>query len=284
MGVVCSSAKQEEWKKNNSYVAMNKSAEKGGGYNTQEGKCELIGFRYSEKIDHKEITLDKAIKDIVEYTRWYNKQDSRHAQYCWLSLHLALGLCFQYKVSDKEMVRNLLAELLPYSRGIDMGLFMRDLLHYEDISQQNAQLEKTYYFLSFCAGFIVNLEKNGLGDEIFKGPARVEYRDLLRAGECAYLDIPIGHPTVLLTETDNHTGDQCINIACENLKPNVVLVLLQHGKSPFGAIERLLDTLGAVNVVGRTQQQIMVIEAPCRNCRQLLGDVLARCEEIITMF
>ena len=277
---------EKERIKKNSFAGLNKMVERSGGYGTQEEKCELIGFRYCEKIDKKEITLDQAIKDIVEYTRWHNMKANK-VQYCWLSLHLALGMCFQYKITDKEMIRFLLLKLLPYSRGIDMGLFMRDLLHYEDLSCDNTQIEKSLYCLAFCAGFIVNLEKDGLQEKIFKGPARIVYKDVIRAGSCYYLDIPIGHPTLLMTEStseDNHIGTQSLNLACENLKPNVVLLLLRFGISPYSAIQQLLETLGAARIIGRTASHPAAIDAPMEIVEECLKNCLKAVKHITLCF
>ena len=177
---------EKERIKKNSFAGLNKMVERSGGYGTQEEKCELIGFRYCEKIDKNEITLDQAIKDIVEYTRWHNMKANK-VQYCWLSLHLALGMCFQYKITDKEMIRFLLLELLPYSRGIDMGLFMRDLLHYEDLSCDNTTDREIALLLSVLCRFHCQPWEGWLAGENFQ---RTSANSLQRRDTCRFLLLP----------------------------------------------------------------------------------------------
>ncbi|KAK3104062.1 hypothetical protein FSP39_024098 [Pinctada imbricata] len=274
MGVICSRQK-DKTRENNSYAQMLKMYS--GGYNTQEGKCELIGTRYCEKIDKQEMTLDQVINDIVEYTKWHYLE-KEHVQFCWLSLHLALGLCYQYNIKNKATVRALLLELLPYSRGIDMGLFMRDLLHYEDLSPNNEMVKKAFYCLHFAAGFKIDLN-NKTTEKLFKGPSKIVYRELVHADYCHYLDVPIGHPTLLMTQStimDTHIGQQSIVLACESLKPEVVLILLQHGVSPLGrTMEQLLATLGAVDVMAGAG--ITMMDAP----KDIVMECLTYCLRVI---
>lgn len=226
--------------------------ETSGGFGTLEGKCELIGYRYYEIIKKGKMTPNRVFDDIIAFTRSHN-MDPKEVQYCWLSLHLGLGLCFYLKVADKKQIRRFLMELLPYSRGVDMGLFMRDFMHYEDLSASNETLYKAHYIVRAAAGFEVDFSDNGLGDKLFKGPARVVYKELIKQNRAFYLDIPIGHPTLLMTSnptSDNHVGTQCLTLACESLKPHVVLLLLQHGASPHGKpLEHVLRNLGSHQII-----------------------------------
>jgi hypothetical protein len=222
------------------------------GFGTLEGKCELIGYRYFDLIKKGKMTSNRVFDDIIAFTRSHNN-DPKEAQYCWLSLHLGLGLCFYLKIADKNTARRFLIELLQYSRGIDMGLFMRDFMHYENLSDSNEALHKALYIIKSASGLVVNFTDNKLGDKLFKGPARVVYNELVQQNRAFYLDLPIGHPTLLLTSngsTDNHIGTQCLTLACENLKPHVVLILLQYGATPHGKpLEHVLRNLGSRQII-----------------------------------
>ena len=234
----------------NSYEKLSKQT--ATGYGTLEGKCEMIGFKYYDMINKDQITLDQALSDILAYTRSHN-MNPKEVQFCWLSLHLGLGLCFQLHVMDKATIRQLLLELLQYSRGIDMGLFMRDFMYYDNLSVSNASLDKAYYMVQMASGFALNLTDDKLGDKLFKGPARVAYKEMIQQNQVYYLDVPIGHPTLLMTSntsSDNHIGTQCLTLACENLKPEVVLLLLQHGASAHGKpLEHVLRNLGSQQII-----------------------------------
>ncbi|XP_062582622.1 uncharacterized protein LOC134244356 [Saccostrea cucullata] len=235
----------------------------------------MIGFKYYDMINKGEMTLDQALDDIMAYTRSHN-MNPKEVQYCWLSLHLGLGLCFQLKVNDKKPLRRFLLELLQYSRGIDMGLFMRDFMYYDDLSVSNETLDKAYHVIQAAAGFVVDFTENKLGDKLFKGPARVVYKELIQGSQAYYLDIPIGHPTLLMTgntSSDNHIGTQCLTLACENLKPQVVLLLLQYGATPHGKpLEHVLRNLGS--------QQI-IEEATGQGISENPMELLERCLEYI---
>lgn len=241
-------------------------------HGTLEGKCETIGFKICEKIDKKECTLDQALDDIVEFSRDCATRETE-IQMAWLSLHLALGLCFEYKVSNKATIRRFLKEILLYSRGIDMGLFMRDILHYDDLSPTNDAVAKSFYCLSFAAGYMVDLVEDGLGDKIFVGPARVVYRHLARAQKVHYLEIPIGHPTLTMstkTAISSYVPSTPLGLACESLKPNVVLTLLRHGCSPIGKpIDNILLTLGSQKVVEQATG-LMIGDTPLEHVRRCL--------------
>lgn len=221
-----------------------------------EGQCELIGFQICSKIDKKEITLGKAIDDIMVFAE-LNEKTPEGIHLSWLTLHLALGICYQYRSTSKELVRNILKALLPFSRGIDMGLFMRDLQYYEDETPDPAILDKTMYCLHFCGGMKVILN-NGLADKIFVGAARVEYKDLAVADWCYYFDLPLGHPTLEMTRNtipDSFVGHCPLLLAVENLKKNLVLTLLKHGASPHGRpLEHLLTVLGSQEIIKEATQ------------------------------
>lgn len=228
------------------------------GYGTLEGKCEMIGFKFYDMINKEELTLYQALDDIMAYTRSHN-MNPKEVQYCWLSLHLGLGLCFQLKVTDSKPIRRFLLELLQYSRGIDMGLFMRDFMYYDNLSVSNEALDKAYYVIKMAAGFVVDFTNNELGEKLFKGPAKTAYKELIQQRRAYYLDVPIGHPTLLMTSntsSDNHIGTQCLTLACENLKPEAVLLLLQYGASPHGKpLEHVLRNLGSQQIIEEAMGQ-----------------------------
>ncbi|CAG2219727.1 FOXG [Mytilus edulis] len=244
--------KYKKWKSMKHNIVSEINHNLGVVHGTLEGKCETIGFKICEKINTKECTLDQALDAIVEFSRDCATRENE-IQMAWLSIHLALGLCFEYKVSNKATIRRFLKEVLLYSRGIDMGLFMRDILHYDDLSSTNEAAAKSLYCLSFTAGFMVDMVEDGLGDKIFVGPARVVYSHLARAQKVNYLDLPIGHPTLTMTTKaaiSSYVPSTPLGLACESLKPNVVLTLLRYGCSPIGKpIDFLILTLGSQKVV-----------------------------------
>ncbi|OWF55887.1 Ankyrin repeat and SOCS box protein 17 [Mizuhopecten yessoensis] len=244
-----------------------------GGFSTQEGRCELVGYKYCDRIDKNEVTLQKAVQDIILFTR-KNKSKPEKIQLSWLGLHLALGLCYQYKSMDKVLLRGILTEMLKFSHGIDLGLFMRDLLHYEDPSAANDAVAKSMYVIGHCAGFRVTLTKENLGDSVLMGPSRIVYKELLQKNVVHYFDLPTGHPTLSMSANappENFVGQTCMFLACENLKPKVVLVLLQHGASPTGApLDQLLQTLGGHQLVVGALAGPLKISAPINIIQECL--------------
>lgn len=244
-----------------------------GGFSTSEGRCELIGYKYCDRIDKKEITLKKAVRDIIAYSRKYNNKPDQ-IQLSWLGLHLALGLCYQYQSMDRVQIRSILTEMLKFSHGIDLGLFMRDLLHYEDPTLQNEAIAKSMYVVGHCAGFKVTLTRENLGDKIFLGPSRVVYKELLRKNTVHYFDLPTGHPTMSMSANpppENFVGQTCMYQACENLKPKVVLVLLQHGATPMGPpLDKLLEILGSHQLVVGALGGPLKISAPINIIQECL--------------
>lgn len=245
-------AKYKKWKSLKHNVVHAIHIGMGNVHGTLESKCEIIGFKICEKIDKKEITLDQALDDLVAFSRDCATRASE-IQMAWLTLHLALGLCFEYKVQNKATIRRFLKELLLYTRGIDMGLFMRDILHYEDLTPTNEEVAKSFYCLNFTAGYKVDLNEDDLRHKIFTGPSKVVYRHLIRSDLCNYLDLPIGHPTLAMTTkvaTTTHVPSTPLGLACESLKPKVVLTLLRFGANPIGKpIEQILSTLCSQRIV-----------------------------------
>lgn len=221
------------------------------GFSTQEGRCEMIGFKVCEYIDSKQTTLSQVVDDIVQFSRIYS-EDTKGVQLAWLSLHLALGILYHYKTMDRPTVRKILTEMLVHSRGIDLGLFMRDVMHYEDLTiEGNEAVDKSLYVIQFCSGMTVNLNDPSVKDRIIVGPSKVEYRDLLEKGTCSYFDLPTGHPTLTMSANVNiPVTKTLLHTACENLQPHVVKCLLQHGADPSGKpIESLINCLNAHRII-----------------------------------
>jgi hypothetical protein len=77
------------------------------GFRTLESRFESIGVTICKKINNKQISLEKALNDIIDFSRdrGLRRNEIRMA---WSSLHLALGLCFQYNVKNKETLRRFL--------------------------------------------------------------------------------------------------------------------------------------------------------------------------------
>lgn len=260
-------------------------------HGTLESKCEIIGFKICEKIDKKEITLDQALDDLVAFSRDCASRDTE-IQMAWLTLHLALGLCFEYKIQSKTVIRRFLKELLLYTRGIDMGLFMRDILHFDDLTPTNEEVAKSFYCLNFTAGYKIALDEDDLRGKIFTGPSKVVYRHLLQSDIYNYLDLPIGHPTLAMTTktaTTTHVPSTPLGLACESLKPKVVLTLLRYGASPIGKpIEQILSTLCSQRIV-EAATGLMIGDTPLEQvklcleyCLRAVRKIRVRVEEETT--
>lgn len=242
------------------------------GFRTLESRFESIGVTICKKINNKQISLEKALNDIIDFSRdrGLRRNEIRMA---WSSLHLALGLCFQYNVKNKETLRRFLREILLYSRGIDLGLFMRDILFYDSLSPTDYDQAKSFYYLSFVAGFKVNLEEDSLGDKIFVGPAIILYRHLLKTKMCSYIEFPIGDPTLTMSNKStliSNVSSTPLGLACERLKPSAVLLLVRYGASPIGKpIDHILSVLGSQKIVEEATR-LIIGDTPLEHAKKCL--------------
>ena len=195
-------------------------------------RCEYAGNQIVLKVDAGEMTVKEAIEDCVSYAKKIKDKGKDQHMLAWLCIHLGLGLCHRFDVQDYQYVRSLMLELLPYSRGMDMGLFYRDITAFGDDGQylereERELLEKAMYYLRVCAGFKVDLKKDDLGRKIY-GALKATYPD-----KKWYLDLPIGNPAFALgTAPPSITNP--LTTACENLKPWVILRLLRYGATAHG--------------------------------------------------
>lgn len=200
-----------------------------------EKQCELIGKTLYVRIENGDITLSKVVEDILQYVKCKHSDD-RKRYFCWLVLHLGLGLCCCSRKPDvsNALPRTLLKQLLFYSRGVDFGIFLRDLFDFSET--QNGIPEKTEYLLEVCAGFAIEFSDPSLMNNVFDGPHGVVWREMLRGDSCRYLDLPIAYPT-LPPDVDvnrSHLRASPLLLAIVNMKPKAVLLLLQHGAAAEG--------------------------------------------------
>lgn len=176
-------------------------------------------------------------------------------------------------MKNKETLRRFLREILLYSRGIDLGLFMRDILFYESLNPTDYEQAKSYYYLSFVAGFKVNLEEDSLGDQIFVGPARILYHHLLKTKMFSYIEFPIGDPTLTMSNKETLTSNVSptpLGLACEGLKPSAVLLLVRYGASPIGKpIDHILSVLSSQKIVEEATG-LMIGDTPLEHAKKCL--------------
>lgn len=224
--------------------------ETSGRCSSIEAQVEAIGSKLCSHIENGKLTVETVICDSLAVCK-FDSHRINEVYRSWLSLHMALGLSYKYNVTNKSLVRKILLELLKYSHGIDVGIFMRDLLHLTDLNatSDTAVWNKNIYFLQICAGFNVDLRKDGI--KILTGPNQLVFSKFLTAGWCYYIDLPIGQPYLLDSHEVQHMAEPTtLILACENLKPDLVLLLLRHGASPKGRpLEYLLQTVGSVRIL-----------------------------------
>lgn len=248
-----------------------------------------IGQLLCSRIDAKKLTVERAIEDILESVDLRHDPQTRFG-YCgtqnsliWLELHLALGLCFHYRLKDRDFVRRILLKLLTFSKGVDVGIFLRQLLQWEDGSPALPIPAKSLYFLGICAGFRIKLSDSRMVEQIFPGPNKVHYSDLIKKKSCLYLDLPTGKPPS--TRCDSPGRDASLqgvplHVACMNVKPRTLLVLLRFGATPHGRpLHYLLQTLGSINLFSNTRELPIFSAQPV----DLLCECLNHCMKAITI-
>ncbi|KAK3583104.1 hypothetical protein CHS0354_036845 [Potamilus streckersoni] len=237
-----------------------------------EGQCEFIGEKLCAWIDDGTIELKKALQEVIDFADFHSTRDVYLA---WMSLHLALGLSYKYREESKHVVRKILYRLLRFSRGIDIGIFLRDLIEFggNEVQLENhASLTKSMYFLKVCAGFRLNHEQNEIGEKTFNGWINlIPKPNPAENGICYYLDLPINfHPLLIgrmetsTTYAESRVGSSALLTACQSLKPRAVLLLLRYGASPVGnPIRYILHQLGGMRIL-TTKTSLTVMPNPIR--------------------
>ena len=211
-------------------------------------RCEYAGNQIVQRVDSGQITTKEAIEDCRAYARKIKGKGSDGHMLAWLCMHVALGLCHKFDMTDRKLIRGIMEEILPYSRGMDLGLFYRDINAFGDEGQyldrsERDLLEKASYYLNIAGGFKVDLTKNNLGRTIY-GATRATFPDKMW-----FLDLPIGNPSYTIGTVPPKL-DSPLLTACENLKPYVVLRLLRHGASAQGeAMDYVLSSLSHVKTL-----------------------------------
>ncbi|ESO83608.1 hypothetical protein LOTGIDRAFT_169075 [Lottia gigantea] len=248
-----------------------------------EELCEHIGDGLCDMIDNGTVTLQQAIEDSIQFSI-VNAKDSESRYFSWLTLHMTLGLCFKYRVDDKGLVRDILVTLLPFSHGVDYGIYLRDLLEgfrqpsvssVINLSQTSTSLsmDKSMYFLKYSAGMSINLRDEQIRKSLFDGTGRAVWAELLDREKCQFLDLPIAHahlqPMMIHQPLTASLQVSSLLLAIMNIKPEVVLMLLRHGASAEGPpLRYLLRTLGTINIFpgGATKYSApIVMLADCLN-------------------
>ncbi|KAL3867615.1 hypothetical protein ACJMK2_040496 [Sinanodonta woodiana] len=257
-----------------------------------EGQCEFIGKNICARIDDGTIELTKALQEVIDFADFHSTKDVYLA---WMSLHLALGLCYTYHEESRHVVRKILYRLLWFSRGIDIGIFLRDLIEFgenEERLENNASLAKSMYFLKVCAGFRLNLKQNELGEKIFDGWTNLFPKpNPAENGICYYLDLPINfHPLLIgrlqtsATFEASRDGSSALLTACQSLKPRAVLLLLRYGASPVGnPLKYLLYQLGGMRIL-TTKTSFSVMNNPIRLVQLCLEYCLRATSHIRLLF
>lgn len=195
-------------------------------------RCEYAGNQLVLRVDSGQTTVQEAVDDCVTFARKVKGKGHDGHMLGWLCMHLALGLCHKFDVQDKKYIRSIMEDILPYSRGIDQGLFYRDINAFGDEGQyldrsEKDLLEKAMYYLKICSGFKVDLKKGDLGRQIY-GALKATYPDEVR-----FIDLPIGNPAYALGTAAPKISSPLM-MACENLKPYLILRLLRYGATAHG--------------------------------------------------
>lgn len=224
-------------------------------------RCEYAGNQLVIKVDAKEITVKEAIEDCMAFARKIKDKGKDNHMLAWLCMHLALGLCHKFDLQDKAYIRGIMKEILPYSRGIDLGLFYRDINAFGDDGQyldrqERELLEKAMFYLALCAGFKVDLKANDLGRQIY-GALKPNFPDKIW-----FIDLPIGNPAYVLGTAPPSISNPLLT-ACENLKPHVVLRLLRHGATAHGEpLNFILASLSHVKTLEDATQSKIASDNP----------------------
>ncbi|KAK6176979.1 hypothetical protein SNE40_015175 [Patella caerulea] len=238
-------------------------------FGSTEEQCEHIGRGLCAQIDSGALTVQQVVNDSVKFAL-VNARDAESRYFSWLTLHMSLGICFQYQVEDKQLIRHVLGVLLPLSHGVDYGIFLRDLL---ESSRQPDVLsvinlapgqrqsmrslsnvpDKSLYYLKYSAGLKIDLRDPKLMKTIFDGTGRAVWAELLDRETCLYIDLPIAHahlqPMMIHQPLTASLQVSSILLAIMNMKPNVVHLLLRYGASAQGPpLRYLLRTLGTIHL------------------------------------
>ena len=211
-------------------------------------RCEYAGTQIVMRVDSGQITVKEAIEDCTTFAKKTRGKGNDGHMLAWLCMHLALGLCHKFDMQDKKYIRGVMQEILTYSRGMDLGLFYRDISAFGDEGQyldraEKDLLEKASFYINVAGGFKVDLVKDDLGRKIY-GATRATFPDKMW-----FLDLPIGNPAYAIG-TAPPKLDSPLLTACENLKPHVILRLLRHGASAHGeALNYVLASLSHVKTL-----------------------------------
>ena len=216
--------------------------------NSHQKLLERIGSNLICGVENGEYTLENVIDDIIAFVNYSPGRDKVHSRFCWLALHLALGICCQFKsITPKTLTRRVLFCLLLHSSGVDYGIFLRDIFDLADGGSNFALPEKSAYLLRISSGFRIDLHDEIVVSGIFKGSEKCIWSHLIENGSCYYLDLPIGHPITYISRSRMKACP--LTLAMLNLRPKAVLILLQHGASPLGRpLEYLLRTLSTMHL------------------------------------
>ena len=235
-------------------------------------KCEYAGNKIAEMVEKGEITTDHAINDCIAYADRINDGKKENHMLCWMCKHLALGLCHKFNVTDKTRVRKIMQDILPLCRGMDAGVFFRDIVAFGEDGQflsenEKELLEKSMYYLKMCTGFKIDMRDEAYARSIF-GPLKAKLPKLMY-----YIDLPIGNPAYAIGTAPTSTSNP-LATACESLKPHAVLTLLRHGANPHG--EPLAYILGSLSHAKTVEEKakIKVAESPVELTKKVLDYLL----------
>lgn len=213
----------------------------------------IIGQILRQRIDSKHISVRYVILDILKSVD-LSYEAMPKLRICgfrhtlkWLDLHLALDLCYHYKIEDREFVRCILYKLLIIENGLGVSIFMWDLIEWEKSKCRKPVPAKALYFLNVCAGFRVKLD-----DVHFKQVIYGQWSNFVTIKSCLYLNLPIARPPCdccyLTIQNDAYQGTPLL-VACHQKKPQTVLMLLRFGATAIGQIfDVLIYLLGCSNV------------------------------------
>ena len=213
-------------------VTLFEQVTEGKKFFNSDMRCVYAGNQIVMRVDTGQITIKEAIEDCITFARKVKGKGNDGHMLAWLCMHLALGLCHKFDLQDKKYVRGIMEELLPYSRGVDLGLFYRDINAFGDEGQyldrsEKDLLEKATYYLNVAGCFKMDLTKDDLGRKIY-GAMKATFPDKMW-----YLDLPIGNPAYVIGTTPPKISNPLMT-ACENMRPHMILRLLRHGASAHG--------------------------------------------------
>ena len=246
-------------------------------------RCEFAGNQIVMKVDAGEITVKEAIEDCVTFAMKIKDKGKDQHMLAWLCMHLALGLCHKFDLQDKQFIRNVMAQIIPFSRGLDMGLFYRDLSAFGDDGQyldrqERELLEKAMYYLKLSAGFKVDLKTNDLGRKIY-GAMKPTFPDTM-----LFIDLPIGNPAYAIGTAPPSISNPLMT-ACENMKPWVVLHLLRHGATAHGEpLNFILASLSHVKTLQDATQSKLTSDNPIKVTQVILSYLLRTVTQLKLVF